>query len=152
MAVDIQGVGDIYTDPQVHTIKGKDFGKGNLGIQGMRKFLDSHRCNPVCDFLQLEYHCGKDVPVGRQMFDSNRVSGGGGVEGATVPGIGAWARTHPKLQKREFGHGEYYHDTPHLQEYLKNAQLREAKAKLREDDDATLEKGGFWGFCKCPLL
>lgn len=30
--VDIQGVGDLYTDPQIHTEKGTDFGDGNLGI------------------------------------------------------------------------------------------------------------------------
>lgn len=29
--VDIQGVGDLYTDPQIHTEKGTDFGDGNLG-------------------------------------------------------------------------------------------------------------------------
>lgn len=29
--VDIQGVGDLYTDPQIHTESGADFGDGNLG-------------------------------------------------------------------------------------------------------------------------
>lgn len=29
--MDIQGVGDLYTDPQIHTEKGTDFGDGNLG-------------------------------------------------------------------------------------------------------------------------
>lgn len=29
--VDIQGVGDLYTDPQIHTESGTDFGDGNLG-------------------------------------------------------------------------------------------------------------------------
>lgn len=32
--VDIQGVGDLYTDPQIHTEKGTDFGDGNLGRWG----------------------------------------------------------------------------------------------------------------------
>lgn len=31
IVVDIQGVGDLYTDPQIHTESGKDFGDGNLG-------------------------------------------------------------------------------------------------------------------------
>ncbi|XP_006753707.1 PREDICTED: eukaryotic elongation factor 2 kinase [Myotis davidii] len=31
IVVDIQGVGDLYTDPQIHTEKGTDFGDGNLG-------------------------------------------------------------------------------------------------------------------------
>ncbi|XP_036134651.1 eukaryotic elongation factor 2 kinase isoform X7 [Molossus molossus] len=30
IVVDIQGVGDLYTDPQIHTEKGTDFGDGNL--------------------------------------------------------------------------------------------------------------------------
>lgn len=29
--VDIQGVGDLYTDPQIHTESGTGFGDGNLG-------------------------------------------------------------------------------------------------------------------------
>ncbi|MEQ2191120.1 hypothetical protein XENOCAPTIV_021395 [Xenoophorus captivus] len=32
IVVDIQGVGDLYTDPQIHTEKGTDFGDGNLGM------------------------------------------------------------------------------------------------------------------------
>ncbi|XP_072125271.1 eukaryotic elongation factor 2 kinase isoform X3 [Mobula birostris] len=31
IVVDIQGVGDLYTDPQIHTSSGTDFGDGNLG-------------------------------------------------------------------------------------------------------------------------
>lgn len=31
MVVDIQGVGDLYTDPQIHTANGQDYGDGNLG-------------------------------------------------------------------------------------------------------------------------
>lgn len=31
MVVDIQGVGDLYTDPQIHTVSGHDYGDGNLG-------------------------------------------------------------------------------------------------------------------------
>ncbi|NXP40983.1 EF2K kinase, partial [Leiothrix lutea] len=31
IVVDIQGVGDLYTDPQIHTENGADFGDGNLG-------------------------------------------------------------------------------------------------------------------------
>lgn len=34
IVVDIQGVGDLYTDPQIHTEKGTDFGDGNLGRRG----------------------------------------------------------------------------------------------------------------------
>jgi len=50
---DIQGVGDIYTDPQIHSRDGKGFGKGNLGLEGMNNFLSTHRCNRICKFLRL---------------------------------------------------------------------------------------------------
>ena len=57
---DIQGVGDLYTDPQIHTLnvlqqKGTTGfgGRGNLGIQGFEKFLRSHRCNAICRYFRL---------------------------------------------------------------------------------------------------
>lgn len=50
---DIQGVGDVYTDPQIHSKDGQGFGKGNLGQEGMDHFLSSHRCNRICQFLRL---------------------------------------------------------------------------------------------------
>lgn len=34
MVVDIQGVGDLYTDPQIHTAFGTEYGEGNLNIKG----------------------------------------------------------------------------------------------------------------------
>eukprot|EP01133_Synstelium_polycarpum_P009756 gene9756-11393_t len=54
LIVDIQGVNDFYTDPQIHTKSGKGFGEGNLGETGFHKFLQSHKCNAVCDFLKLK--------------------------------------------------------------------------------------------------
>jgi elongation factor 2 kinase len=65
MVVDVQGVGDLYTDPQVsiflsvslisHQIHTQDdrFGNSDLGIRGMALFFVSFRRNPVCDFLKL---------------------------------------------------------------------------------------------------
>ena len=56
---DIQGVGDLYTDPQIHTIanlKGITTvfgGKGNMGAIGLERFIESHRCNPICKYLRL---------------------------------------------------------------------------------------------------
>jgi len=53
IVVDIQGVNDYYTDPQIHTVDRKGFGLGNLGQDGINKFLETHKCNPICQFLGL---------------------------------------------------------------------------------------------------
>eukprot|EP01012_Entosiphon_sulcatum_P040308 TRINITY_DN53960_c0_g1_i1.p1 TRINITY_DN53960_c0_g1~~TRINITY_DN53960_c0_g1_i1.p1 ORF type:complete len:551 (-),score=115.80 TRINITY_DN53960_c0_g1_i1:201-1763(-) len=63
MVVDMQGVGNVYTDPQIHSVDRVGFGAGNCGLVGMRKFFDSHRCNDVCRFLLLPHHEGKNAPV-----------------------------------------------------------------------------------------
>eukprot|EP00163_Fabomonas_tropica_P017953 TRINITY_DN3192_c0_g1_i1.p2 TRINITY_DN3192_c0_g1~~TRINITY_DN3192_c0_g1_i1.p2 ORF type:complete len:401 (+),score=83.92 TRINITY_DN3192_c0_g1_i1:284-1486(+) len=52
LVCDIQGVGDNYTDPQIHAER-NEFGKGNLGTTGMRAFLVRHKCNSICQYLEL---------------------------------------------------------------------------------------------------
>ncbi len=51
LVVDIQGVGDLYTDPQIHTADGLGYNEGNLGVRGMALFFHSHQCNPLCSYL-----------------------------------------------------------------------------------------------------
>ena len=53
MVVDLQGVGDVYTDPVVLTRDGQGFGMGNIGQKGMDNFFASHRCNNLCMQLGL---------------------------------------------------------------------------------------------------
>lgn len=47
-------MGDVFTDPQIHTYDGVGFGQGNLGKSGFEKFLDTHKCNAICQYLELQ--------------------------------------------------------------------------------------------------
>ena len=53
LVCDIQGVGDTWTDPQIHSSDGEGYGKGNLGQEGIKKFLGAHKCNQICQWLGL---------------------------------------------------------------------------------------------------
>ena len=53
IVVDIQGVNEYYTDPQIHTVTGEGYGEGNLGKAGINAFFSKHKCNDVCRYLGL---------------------------------------------------------------------------------------------------
>eukprot|EP00438_Fugacium_kawagutii_P004900 Skav229213 [mRNA] locus=scaffold2439:90996:93075:+ [translate_table: standard] len=55
MVVDIQGVENTLTDPQIHSLDDR-FGRGNLSSKGMDAFFLHHRCNGICSTLKLEPH------------------------------------------------------------------------------------------------
>lgn len=61
---DIQGVSDVYTDPQIHSRDGEGFGKGNMGGKGFKKFLSTHRCNAICRYLKLPPFNANSVDIG----------------------------------------------------------------------------------------
>eukprot|EP00163_Fabomonas_tropica_P009923 TRINITY_DN1986_c0_g1_i1.p1 TRINITY_DN1986_c0_g1~~TRINITY_DN1986_c0_g1_i1.p1 ORF type:complete len:557 (-),score=129.56 TRINITY_DN1986_c0_g1_i1:172-1842(-) len=55
MVCDIQGVNELYTDPQVHTYEVSGLGgEGNLGVKGFALFFYTHECNALCRGLNLK--------------------------------------------------------------------------------------------------
>jgi len=99
LVVDIQGVGDMYTDPQIHTIRGTDFGKGNLGVRGIKRFLETHRCNSICRYLKLP-----------------AVNPKGDTVDSTMPVKPLMP--HARIDRQQFAEGHYYESTPYLQKML----------------------------------
>jgi hypothetical protein len=59
----LSGVGDLYTDPQIHTIDGRGMGLGNNGSKGIQRWVASHRCNAICRQLKLP-QVGADAKPG----------------------------------------------------------------------------------------
>ena len=51
--VDIQGVGDLYTDPQIHSRDKKNYGEGNLGVRGFAHFFSTYVHRPLASRLGL---------------------------------------------------------------------------------------------------
>lgn len=53
LVCDLQGVQDLFTDPQIHTEDGKGLGMGNMGCEGIQKWCQKHQCNSACRAIQL---------------------------------------------------------------------------------------------------
>lgn len=62
--VDIQGVGNVLTDPLIHSLDENRFDAGNFGYEGILKFFISHKCNKYCKHLNLVHpdSCDKVDP------------------------------------------------------------------------------------------
>eukprot|EP00397_Hematodinium_sp_SG-2012_P051272 GEMP01059995.1.p1 GENE.GEMP01059995.1~~GEMP01059995.1.p1 ORF type:complete len:412 (+),score=47.01 GEMP01059995.1:28-1263(+) len=50
---DLQGVKTWFTDPQIHTVDGCGFGRGNMAEEGIDKFRQTHVCTDICKALKL---------------------------------------------------------------------------------------------------
>ena len=57
LVCDIQGVDHYFTDPQIHSHDGKSFGMGNIGMEGINKFLETHKCNSICKKVRFFMKC-----------------------------------------------------------------------------------------------
>mmetsp|Transcript_15964 Transcript_15964/g.37680 ORF Transcript_15964/g.37680 Transcript_15964/m.37680 type:complete len:697 (-) Transcript_15964:306-2396(-) len=62
LVCDLQGVGDLWTDPQVHTKDGRLYGRGNKSLQGFARFFSAHSCNNICRYLRLPMVGGSKRP------------------------------------------------------------------------------------------
>lgn len=49
---DLQGVGNNFTDPSIHSIE-EEFGNTDVGEYGIYKFFKSHECNKYCKKMKL---------------------------------------------------------------------------------------------------
>ncbi|KAG2490554.1 hypothetical protein HYH03_010948 [Edaphochlamys debaryana] len=96
ICVDVQGVGDLYTDPQLHTLDGEGYGEGNLGARGMGLFFRSHECNALCARLGLKPFDRCDADVRAQGYSSEVSSASAS---ATRPGARPGATAARTLAK-----------------------------------------------------
>lgn len=53
IVVDIQGVGDYYTDPQIFSVS-RSYGLSDFGKEGIDHFCQNHECNAICKSLGLK--------------------------------------------------------------------------------------------------
>jgi len=146
VVVDIQGVNDLYTDPQMHTVDKKGFGKGNMGKAGIEKFLNTHKCNAICQYLKLQEASQND----RRTEDALR-------GGLTLPGA---KYTNESLQIYDASTQvtnvpkEEWAFPALLQDREEKDIKREWVFPPRVDDtvERGITKGSIWRLWNCTLL
>uniref|UniRef100_A0A8W4FAD0 Eukaryotic elongation factor 2 kinase n=1 Tax=Sus scrofa TaxID=9823 RepID=A0A8W4FAD0_PIG len=116
IVVDIQGVGDLYTDPQIHTERGTDFGDGNLGVRGMALFFHSHACNRICKSMDWPVFSDLDnvAPRDPDHLDNHRDSENSGDSGYPSEKRGELDDPYPQEHGHSNGNRKYESDEDSL--------------------------------------
>jgi len=137
---DIQGVGDMWTDPQIHTAAPTNkFGKGNMFAQGISVFLQSHECNGLCRWLKLPptSRPGKSDAMGTVAPDTHAPGAGP----SKVPQMlqpAAMRDQHPPAHRRQpDGFGGIPEDE-HLVQHMQQLQVSGGQRSPNEDEEAAV--------------
>eukprot|EP00669_Euglena_mutabilis_P014533 TRINITY_DN964_c1_g1_i1.p1 TRINITY_DN964_c1_g1~~TRINITY_DN964_c1_g1_i1.p1 ORF type:complete len:282 (+),score=108.51 TRINITY_DN964_c1_g1_i1:36-848(+) len=138
---DIQGVQDKYTDPQIHSKDGKGFGKGNMGIEGMLKFFQTHRCNSICRALSLPPHQPKLVDMGTVGYDQLQAGRLMAAQQGLMPQLHPYAAPRPPEVMYRPAAG------PDAGGAELEMRLRRAFADLDKDRTGLLDAVGFYSLC-----
>uniref|UniRef100_K3WDA8 Alpha-type protein kinase domain-containing protein n=1 Tax=Globisporangium ultimum (strain ATCC 200006 / CBS 805.95 / DAOM BR144) TaxID=431595 RepID=K3WDA8_GLOUD len=134
LVVDIQGVGDHYTDPQIHTRRGKEFGKGNLAIRGFERFLESHRCNPICRYLKLPLNNPKDEPL----YENG---GGGPVDPkGTIPAQPYMSQPGIRVNRVDSELCHYYGESKAFKRYQSRNKISDQGAAAADSDQSGIQQ------------
>eukprot|EP00906_Rhabdomonas_costata_P037124 RCo052188 len=60
--LDVQGVGETYTDPAVVSVEQGRFGYTDTGLKGIKDFFKNHVCNEVCRAMKLPTFTENTIP------------------------------------------------------------------------------------------
>ncbi|KAG5465776.1 hypothetical protein CUR178_00489 [Leishmania enriettii] len=74
LVCDLQGVNDFLTDPQIHAEDGKGLDMGDMGQEGIDKWMEAHPCNDVCRAVQLKPLSKGPRSCRRAVGNNSRVS------------------------------------------------------------------------------
>ncbi|ORC84528.1 myosin heavy chain kinase A [Trypanosoma theileri] len=71
LVCDLQGVQDFLTDPQIHSEDGRGLGLGNMGREGIERFVQRHNCNGICAALGMKPLFGLRPQADRESLQKN---------------------------------------------------------------------------------